>query len=125
VVRRYAVPIKKVRDRRRGINNNVVIIRLHSMNGLVPGFHHHHLLLFLLLQHQSTTGKEFLSLVPIAHLLLHHGDNRGGNGTLALDNTIRIALNAHETGQALTMEMWVVVVVVVLVVVLVVEPLDP
>jgi hypothetical protein len=46
---------------------------------------------------QSTTGKAFPALVPMAHLLRHDAQG-GGRITLALDNTVQVSLSPHDSG---------------------------
>lgn len=53
---------------------------------------------------QATTGKDFLALVPMAHLLRHQ-PSAGGSVSLSLDNTVRVALGAaHATGEAVSID---------------------
>jgi hypothetical protein len=53
---------------------------------------------------QSTTGKDFLALVPMAHLLRHQ-PSANGSLTLGLDNTVRVAVGAaHHTGDTIAID---------------------
>lgn len=53
---------------------------------------------------QATTGKDFLALVPMAHLLRHQ-PSAGGSISLSLDNTVRVALGAaHATAEVISID---------------------